>query len=337
MNNVRDVIRTTFVSFRPDLLYRNPVLLVTEISMVVSIVAVIFNGFFQLPFTADYRMFYISVIVLLFLTLLFANLGYAISEGQSKSIVDSLQKFRKEAMANLISGEDIVPVSSSTLKKGDTVLVTKGEDIPMDGEVIEGNAYVSEANITGESRPVLKVLGDSVTGSTHLLTDTIKVRVTSDPGETFIDKMISLVKKSSRERTPNEIALTVLLSGFTLIFLMVVSVLYAESAYIGLTPNMEFLIVLFICLIPTTIGSLLTAIGIASVNRMSSFNVMAKSGRAVERAEGPVGRSDTRNTSPRKVSRRPIPTRAFLLSRRRGVRRAGGADCIGAPTSGPER
>lgn len=284
MNNIRDVIKTTFVSFRPDLLYRNPILLVTEISMFVSIVAVIFNGFFQLPFTTDYRMFYLSVILLLFLTLLFANLGYAISEGQSKSIVDSLQKFRKEAMANLIVGEETVPVSSSTLKKGDIVLVRKGEDIPMDGEVIEGNAYVSEANITGESRPVLKVLGDSVTGSTRLLTDTIKVRVTSDPGETFIDKMIGLVKKSSRERTPNEIALTVLLSGFTLIFLMVVSVLYTESAYIGLTPNVEFLIVLFICLIPTTIGSLLTAIGIASVNRMSSFNVMAKSGRAVESA-----------------------------------------------------
>ncbi len=284
MNNYKEILKTTLIGFRPDFLYRNPILLITEISMVLSIFAILFNAAFQLTFSISYQEFYVAVVLLLFLTIFFANLGYAISEGQSRSIVDSLQKFRKESTANLITSEGTTVVLSSTLKKGDFVIVNRGEDIPMDGEVVEGNAYVSEANISGESRPVLKVLGDSVTGSTHLLTDTLKVRITSDPGETFIDKMIDLVKKSSRERTPNEIALTVLLSGFTLIFLMVVSVLYAESSYTGLVPNLIFLIVLFICLIPTTIGSLLTAIGIASVNRMSSFNVMAKSGRAVENA-----------------------------------------------------
>ncbi len=282
--NGGDLLKNTITGFRPDILLRNPVLFVTEISMILSLFAYIFHGFFNLPFSASYQEFYISVFILLFLTIFFANLGYSISERQSRSIVESLQKFRKESTANLLRDGKITLVKSSVLRRGDVVIVNRNEDIPMDGEIIEGNGYVSESNITGESRPVLKVLGDSVTGSTKLLTDTLKVRITSDPGETFIDKMIELVRKSSREKTPNEIALTVLLSGFTLIFLMVVSVLYTETGYIGISPNIVFLVVLFICLIPTTIGSLLTAIGIASVNRMSGFNIMAKSGRAVENA-----------------------------------------------------
>lgn len=181
-------------------------------------------------------------------------------------------------------GWKIEIVESDKLRKGDIVLVRKNEIIPADGEVIKGSGYVNESNITGESRPVLKLVGDSVTGSTMLVTDEITVRVNVNPGESFIDSMINMVKNSVRERTPNEIALSIFLSGVTLIFLIVVASIFSISNYSGVRPNIDILIVLLIALIPTTIGGLLPAIGIAAINKVSQYNIIAKSGKAVENA-----------------------------------------------------
>ncbi len=278
----RDTMKMTFKNFSPVLEFRNPVMFVTEISFILSVVITVIPSAFSLPTDYTYRIFYIAVSILLFLTLLFSNLSAAISEGKSRGITESLQKLTTETKAHLLKEGNISEVVSSKLQKDDEVVIYKNEVIPIDGEVIEGTAYVSEANITGESRPVLKIEGDAVTGSTILLSDQLKMRVTQMPGETFIDKMIDLVKSTTRSRTPNEIALTVLLSGLTLIFLIVVSAVYAISSMLGTTVNIMILIVLLISLIPTTIGGLLPAIGIASINMVSQFNIIAKSGRAVE-------------------------------------------------------
>lgn len=282
---VISVIKTTLMQFNPVSELRNPVMLLTEVAFILSIFMAIFPGSFSLPTSGSYEEFYLSVIVMLFLTLLFANLSYAISEGKSRSIVDSLKKMRKETVARKISEDGtITTVSSSALRKGDLVDVQAGEEIPSDGEVLEGSGFVMESNITGESRPSLKIIGDGVTGSTLLTTDHLKIRVTSDPGETFIDKMIDLVNAATREKTPNEVALTIFLAGLTLIFLIVTASLFSISVFLGTSPNLMVLMVLLICLIPTTIGALLSAIGIASINRISKYNIMAKSGKAVENA-----------------------------------------------------
>ena len=282
---IPSILKTTMLQFNPVSELRNPVMLLTEVAFVLSIFMAIFPGSFSLPATASYEEFYLSVIVMLFLTLLFANFSYAVSEGKSRTIVESLKKMRKETIARKISddgAESIVP--SSSLRKGDIVNVGAGEEIPSDGEVLEGSGFVMESNITGESRPSLKLVGDGVTGSTLLTTDHLRIRVTSDPGETFIDKMIELVNAATREKTPNEVALTIFLAGLTLIFLIVTASLFSLSLFLGNAPNLMVLMVLLICLIPTTIGALLSAIGIASINRISKYNIMAKSGKAVENA-----------------------------------------------------
>ena len=263
---------------------RNPVMFVTEIAFFLSLVLTIFPETLNLPVTGIYMQFYISVTLLLFLTVFFSNLGIAVSEGKSKAITTSLNKFKQEITAHVMFEESVTDVISSSLRKGDIIIVQKDELIPIDGELIQGSGYVNESNITGESRPVLKVAGDSVTGSTRLLTDSITVRVTSNPGETFVDKMIELIGKSSRERTPNEIALSVFLSGLTLVFLIVTAAIFSLSSFLGVNPNVMILIVLLIALIPTTIGALLPAIGIAAINKVSEYNVIAKSGRAMENA-----------------------------------------------------
>lgn len=280
--DIKDILRMTFKNFSPVLEFRNPVMFVTEISLVIALIITVIPGYFSLPASPQYMQFYTAVTVLLFLTLLFSNLSAAISEGKSKSITSSLQKLTTETKAHVLRNGRLSDVTSSELRTGDVLTVYKNEVIPIDGEVIEGTAYVSEASITGESRPVLKIEGDGLTGSTILISDELKMRVTQMPGETFIDKMIDLVKSTTRTRTPNEIALTVLLSGLTLIFLIVVTAVYAVSTALGATVNIMILIVLLISLIPTTIGGLLPAIGIASINMVSQFNIVAKSGRAVE-------------------------------------------------------
>lgn len=281
---MKDVALITLRDFDPRYEVRNPVMFLTEASFVVALVATLRPAIFDLPVTGAYPHFYVAVTVLLFLTLLFSNISEAMSEGKSRKIAESLRRLKKEVTAHKVSGDVTVDVKSTELRKDDVVVVNKDEVIPTDGEIVKGSGYVNEANITGESRPVLKVLGDTVTGSTVLVTDKIWVRVTANPGETFLDRMIELVSSATREKTPNEIALSSILSGLTLVFLVVVSAIFAEARFVGIESNIMILIVLLIALIPTTIGALLPAIGIAAINKVSEYNIIAKSGRAVENA-----------------------------------------------------
>ncbi|WP_287961162.1 potassium-transporting ATPase subunit KdpB [Acidiplasma sp.] len=282
--NIREIVINSLKGFDPRNEIKNPVMFITEIAFVLSIFIAAFPSSFNVPSSGVYMDFYISVTVLLFLTVFFSNLSTSLSESQSKAITESLEKMKVSTKANLLNDGKIEIVESDKLRKGDIVLVRKNEIIPADGEVIKGSGYVNESNITGESRPVLKLVGDSVTGSTMLVTDEITVRVNVNPGESFIDSMINMVKNSVRERTPNEIALSIFLSGVTLIFLIVVASIFSISNYSGVRPNIDILIVLLIALIPTTIGGLLPAIGIAAINKVSQYNIIAKSGKAVENA-----------------------------------------------------
>lgn len=284
MNQPMRVIYQTLKNFSPKYLFLNPVMFVTEFAFIIALFIAIFPGVFNAPSGAPYDYFYIAVVTNLFLTLFFSNTSLAISESKSKAITDSLKQLKMEVTAKLIIDGQIKEVNSSELKKGDTLLVEAGDIIPIDGEIIEGMGFVNESNVTGESRPSRKIFGDSVTGSTKLVTDSLKIVVTNNPGETFLDKMISIVGSSRRSRTPNEISLTVFLSGVTLIFLIVVSAIFSAIYFTGLTPNMMILIVLLVALIPTTIGGLLPAIGVASINKISEYNVIAKSGKAIENA-----------------------------------------------------
>ena len=282
--DLKGVIINSLKGFDSRKLIKNPVMFVTEIAFFISIFIIIFPAYFNVPDTRIYLYFYISVTVLLFLTVFFSNLSTSLSEGQSAAITSSLEKMKISTKANLLKGNKIITVRSDELRKGDIVIVKKDETIPSDGEVINGSGYVNESNVTGESRPVIKLVGDSVTGSTVLVTDEITVKVTADPGESFIDSMIRVVQNAVRERTPNEIALSIFLSGVTLIFLVVVASIFSLSTYTGVKPNIDILLVLLVALIPTTIGGLLPAIGIAAVNKVSEYNIISKSGKAVENA-----------------------------------------------------
>ena len=232
--------------------------------------------------------FGIQVSLWLWFTVLFANFAEALAEARGKAQAETLRATRKETPARRLRDgrEEVVP--SSQLRKGDIVLVREGEIIPGDGEVIEGIAYVNEAAITGESAPVLKEPGtdirSGVTAGTQVVSDWLKIRITADPGESFLDRMIALVEGARRQKTPNEIALTILLVGLTLIFLLVVVTLEPFAIYAGNPVSTIVLVALFVCLIPTTIGGLLAAIGIAGMDRVARFNVLALSGRAVEAA-----------------------------------------------------
>lgn len=271
-------------NFDPRYLYTNPVMFVTEFALIIAVFVALFPSLFNAPSGGQYDFFYIAVIVNLFLTLFFSNTSVAISESKSKAITDSLKQLKQDVTAKLLVDGEVKEVHSSELRKGDTVLLEAGDIIPIDGEIIEGTGFVNESNVTGESRPSRKIFGDSVTGSTKLVTDSLKIVVTNNPGETFLDKMIAIVGSSKRSRTPNEISLTVFLSGVTLIFLIVVSALFSAIYFTNLTPDLMILIVLLISLIPTTIGGLLPAIGVASINKISEYNVIAKSGKAIENA-----------------------------------------------------
>ena len=284
MNSITNAAIQTVKNFSPKYLMRNPVMFITECAFVLSIVIAVEPSWFGAPSGSGFTLFYVAVVANLFLTLLFSNVSVAISESKSKAISDSLRQLKKEVKAKLLVDGQVNEVTSSELRKGDLILIEQGDVIPTDGEIVEGTGYVNESNVTGESRPSRKIFGDSVTGSTVLVTDSLKVQVTSDPGESFLDKMIAIVESSKRSRTPNEIALTVFLSGITLIFLIVVSALFGATYYSGISPNLMILIVLLIALIPTTIGGLLPAIGVASINKISQYNVIAKSGKAIENA-----------------------------------------------------
>jgi K+-transporting ATPase ATPase B chain len=277
-------IKDSFIKLNPVSMMKNPVMFVVEVGTVVVLLMTLFPGYFQ---TQDQIGFNLTVFFILLLTVLFANFAEALAEGRGKAQADSLKNSKKEINANKVVGGAIKVVPSTELRKGDIVSVSQGEMIPGDGEVIEGLASVDESAITGESAPVIKEAGgdfSSVTGGTRVVSDKITVRITSDPGESFIDRMISLVEGAKRQKTPNELALNTLLTSLTIIFLIVVVTLGPIAGYLNIVLQIPVLIALLVCLIPTTIGGLLSAIGIAGMDRVTQFNVLAMSGKAVEAA-----------------------------------------------------
>ncbi|NML19581.1 potassium-transporting ATPase subunit KdpB [Pseudoflavitalea sp. G-6-1-2] len=288
---VGTALKQAFVKLNPVLMFRNPVMFTVEIGTAIMIavccwIAAGEAGQGSLAYN-------ITVTLILLLTLLFANFAEAIAEARGKAQADSLRKTREDTMAKKIEvvGEihlnEIKMIRSSQLRKGDLFVCEAGDTIPMDGEIIEGIATVDESAITGESAPVIRESGgdkSSVTGGTKVLSDRIVVKVTTEPGESFLDKMIALVEGASRQKTPNEIALTILLASFTLIFVIVCVTLKPFADYANTTITIAAFISLFVCLIPTTIGGLLSAIGIAGMDRALRANVITKSGKAVETA-----------------------------------------------------
>lgn len=278
----------SFVKLDPRVMVKNPVMFIVEIGFVITLLITINPNLFGGHYGSNQRIFNFIVCIILFITVLFGNFAEAIAEGRGKAQAESLRKTKTDLMANRKKQDgtyELVP--ATTLRKGDTVRVQAGEMIPADGEVLQGLGSVDESAITGESAPVIRGAGgdfSSVTGGTKLLSDELIIKVTVDPGESFLDKMIGLVEGASRQKTPNELALSVLLAGLTLIFLIVVVTLEPMAHYLGHTIDVATLIALLVCLIPTTIGALLSAIGIAGMDRVIRFNIIAKSGKAVEAA-----------------------------------------------------
>ena len=278
-------IKGAFVKLDPRYMMKNPVMFVVEVGFVICTLLVFFPHLFH-DEGNNLSLYNAIVALILFLTLLFANFAESVAEGRGKAQAETLKKTKKDTKARLVFADGTEKiVSSSELKKGDIVLVKAGELIPNDGEIIEGIASVDESAITGESAPVTKESGGdfaSVTGGTIVVSDWIKVAITSEPGHSFLDKMISMVEGASRQKTPNEIALNTLLVSLTIIFLIVIVTLYPMASYLNVKIPISTLIALTVCLIPTTIGALLSAIGIAGMDRVTRFNVIAMSGKAVE-------------------------------------------------------
>src|SRR5215468_8573451 len=299
---VREALKQSFVMLRPDIQWANPVVFVVEVGAFLTLLfvvqALLVGSASQVPVT-----YFIALDAWLFLTVLFANFATALAEARGKAQAESLRRTRRDTPAyRLRPNNSLEEVSSMALRVGDRVVVEAGQIIPGDGEVIEGIASVDESAITGESAPVIRESGgdrSGVTGGTMVLSDRIVVRITVESGESFLDRMIALVEGAIRQRTPNEIALSLVLSAFTLIFLIVVVPLWpmawnAEQymmSYLGITEPLKSLgtdvptlVALLVCLIPTTIGALLAAIGIAGMDRALQANIIAKSGKAVETA-----------------------------------------------------
>src|SRR6202140_3528659 len=284
MKIVRRAALDSLVKLDPRNMMKNPVMFVVEVGSVATTILLIrdvlrHQGAFG---------FNLQITLWLWFTVLFANFAEAMAEGRGKAQADTLRKARSETVANrLLEGEQIERVPSSKLRAGDLVLASAGEFIPSDGEIIEGVASVDESAITGESAPVIREAGgdrSAVTGGTKVLSDWVKIRITSNPGETFLDRMIALVEGATRQKTPNEIALSILLSGLTIVFLLAVVTLQPFAIYSKAPQTVFVLVSLLVCLIPTTIGGLLSAIGIAGMDRLVQHNVLAMSGRAVEAA-----------------------------------------------------
>jgi K+-transporting ATPase ATPase B chain len=282
-------IGSAFVKLDPRTLIKNPVMFVLEIVTALTTVILVRD----LATGGQTLLFEFQIVVWLWFTVLFANFAEAVAEGRGKAQADALRRQRTETQAKLLSassGRNFKSVPSTSLKVGDVVLVEAGDTIPSDGEVIEGIASVNEAAITGESAPVIRESGgdrSAVTGGTQVLSDWIKVRITAAAGATFLDRMIRLVEGAERQKTPNEIALDILLVGLTIIFVFATVTIPSYVTYAGGTVSVVILVALFVTLIPTTIGALLSAIGIAGMDRLVRFNVLAMSGRAVE-ASGDV-------------------------------------------------
>jgi K+-transporting ATPase ATPase B chain len=284
MNIVRRALWDSLVKLDPRNMMKNPVMFVVEVGSVATTILLIRDvlknqGAFG---------FNLQITLWLWFTVLFANFAEAMAEGRGKAQADSLRKARAETIANrLLPDGKIEQIASSKLRSGDLVKVVAGEFIPSDGEILEGVASVDESAITGESAPVIREAGgdrSAVTGGTRVLSDWLKIKITSNPGETFLDRMIALVEGAERQKTPNEIALNILLAGLTIIFLLAVVTLQPFAIYSGSPQTVFVLVSLLVCLIPTTIGGLLSAIGIAGMDRLVQHNVLAMSGRAVEAA-----------------------------------------------------
>lgn len=295
---VNEALKQSFIKLHPSKMFRNPVMFMVYIGTLVMTGVCIWIAMGEQ--SQGGLVYNIIVTLILFITLLFANFAEAIAEARGKAQADSLRKTREETPAKKVKNEmlsvkslfalepsDFLLTTSNLLKKGDVFVCETGDIIPSDGEIIEGLATIDESAITGESAPVIREAGgdkSSVTGGTKVLSDKIKVKVTTEPGESFLDKMIALVEGASRQKTPNEIALTILLAGFTLVFIIVTVTLKPFGDYANTPITIAAFISLFVCLIPTTIGGLLSAIGIAGMDRALRANVITKSGKAVETA-----------------------------------------------------
>lgn len=292
---LKSSIKGAFIKLNPAYMMKNPVMFVVEVGFTITLILSIFPNLFGTVQSSS-QIYNIIVTLTLFLTILFANFAESVAEGRGKAQAESLKKTQKNMKARIINKDKATNQTKETiidaieLKKDDIVLVKAGELIPSDGEVIEGIASVDESAITGESAPVVKESGGdfaSVTGGTTVSSDWLKIKITSSSGESFLDKMISLVEGASRKKTPNEIALNTLLVSLTIIFLIVIVTLYPIASFVHVKLSVTTLIALTVCLIPTTIGGLLSAIGIAGMDRVTRFNVIAMSGKAVE-ASGDV-------------------------------------------------
>ena len=279
-------VKQAFVKLNPRLMIKNPVMFTVEIVTAVMLAVCIYQA--VTGDTSQGQLWYnITVFIILLITVLFANFAESLAEARGKAQAESLRKTREETPAKKLAGNSITLTPSSQLRLGDQFICEAGDIIPMDGEIIVGIATIDESAITGESAPVIREAGgdkSSVTGGTKVLSDRIVVEVTTAPGETFLDKMIALVEGASRQKTPNEIALTILLAAFTMIFTIVCVSLKPYSDYSNTPITIAAFVSLFVCLIPTTIGGLLSAIGIAGMDRALRANVIAKSGKAVETA-----------------------------------------------------
>ena len=287
---ILSAVKDSFRKLHPRAEMRNPVMFVCWVGAVVTTV-LFFIGLAKGVFSG----FELQISLWLWFTVLFANFAEAVAEGRGKAQAESLKKGRTQLMARLLEHNKERLVSATTLKKGDIVICETNDVIPSDGEVIEGIASVDESAITGESAPVIRESGgdrSAVTGGTRVISDRIDIRITSEPGDTFIDRMIALIEGAKRHKTPNEIALGIVLAGLTIIFLLAVATLKFFADYSGVAANQDLsnivtvtvLVALLVCLIPTTIGGLLSAIGIAGIDRLVRQNVIAKSGRSVEAA-----------------------------------------------------
>lgn len=288
---VNEALKQSFIKLNPSKMFRNPVMFMVWVGTLVMAGVCVWIAMGEQ--SQGSLVYNVIVTAVLFITLLFANFAEAIAEARGKAQADSLRKTREETPVKWINGhgelfnDELTIVPSSQLKKGDVFVCETGDIIPSDGEIIEGLATIDESAITGESAPVIREAGgdkSSVTGGTKVLSDKIKVKVTTEPGESFLDKMIALVEGASRQKTPNEIALTILLAGFTLVFIIVTVTLKPFADYAHTPITIAAFISLFVCLIPTTIGGLLSAIGIAGMDRALRANVITKSGKAVETA-----------------------------------------------------
>jgi K+-transporting ATPase ATPase B chain len=332
---IRQLIASLPDAFRkldPRVMWRNPVMFVVEVGAALTTALAIAEPFLgtaaRTAASPTSLAFIWSIAVWLWLTVLFANMAEAVAEGRGKAQAKSLRESRTSTLANRVASYDgtgdagaehseLQQIASADLTLGDTVVVTAGELIPGDGDIIWGIASVDESAITGESAPVVRESGgdrSAVTGGTRVLSDRIVVRITSKPGETFVDRMIKLVEGASRQKTPNEIALNILLASLTIIFVVVVLIINPIAAYSNAEQSVPVLVALLVCLIPTTIGALLSAIGIAGMDRLVQHNVLAMSGRAVE-AAGDVTTlllDKTRpQNSPRSVGWMPRPSRPW--------------------------